>query len=118
MGATRSNISRGLNNIKVSAGSMLQDFSGTLLSSSSCHTPPNLNHSYCSPLTMATFSRLIRLECDEEVQPVFANLDQDSPLPVRGEKITGFKTLDELSNRTGGKNVTLSRVSLIAFSAT
>ncbi len=62
---------------------------------------------------MSPFSHLIRFECDEDGSSLFADLggQADGP-PSPGTKIDAFASIEDLTNKVGGKYVTIRRVCL------
>lgn len=61
---------------------------------------------------MVYFFHLVRFECSEDGTAYYADLgpDANGP-PVRGTQIGAFKTFQDLANKTGEEEVTVSRVS-------
>ncbi|KAJ5540917.1 hypothetical protein N7494_005993 [Penicillium frequentans] len=59
---------------------------------------------------MVSFSHLVRFECSEDGTAYYADLgpNADGP-PVRGTQLAAFKTFQDLANKSGKKEVTVSR---------
>lgn len=65
---------------------------------------------------MASFSQLVRFECDENGSVHVADLgpDANGP-PAPGTKLTAYNTVDELRLRQHPKDLTVRQVGFVNF---